>query len=354
MVSRDEVACSAGPQYWPGPRLRIARETVARAGLARGTSSADRAGAGLVALTEQVQLPLPFSGGLGDRWLWLAEVAAADLSVARLFEGHTDAAAILSEAGRRIDPARRFGVWASKAGGTSVTATAAGADLVLRGSRPYASGASSIDTALLTVDRGNDELLVAVDLSTDGMAVEEGSWRAIGMAGSDSVTVHLDGVRVGAGEVIGPPGFYLDRPGFWVGAVGVAACWFGGAVGVCQPLVRAAVEGRLDTHGLAALGRTWADLEAAAALFATTADMMDGGRHLPAVTLRRLAETVRAQVERAAVDTIESVGRSLGPGPLTADRVHAQRVADLGVYVRQHHAGRDLAELGRLLGERAW
>ncbi len=35
-----------------------------------------------------------------------------------------------------------------------------------------------------------------------------------------------------------------------------------------------------------------------------------------------------------------------GPAPLTVDRSHAQRVADLQVYVRQHHAERDLARIG--------
>jgi hypothetical protein len=44
------------------------------------------------------------------------------------------------------------------------------------------------------------------------------------------------------------------------------------------------------------------------------------------------------------------VGRALGPAPLATDREHAQRVADLTVYLRQHHAERDLARLGELDG----
>ena len=60
-----------------------------------------------------------------------------------------------------------------------------------------------------------------------------------------------------------------------------------------------------------------------------------------------LARRVRAVVERAADEAITRTGRALGPGPLCQDAGHAQRVADLTVYIRQSHAERDLAELGR-------
>jgi hypothetical protein len=45
------------------------------------------------------------------------------------------------------------------------------------------------------------------------------------------------------------------------------------------------------------------------------------------------------------------VGRALGAGPLGHDQAHGRRVADLTVYLRQHHAERDLAELGALAVE---
>jgi hypothetical protein len=46
---------------------------------------------------------------------------------------------------------------------------------------------------------------------------------------------------------------------------------------------------------------------------------------------------------------LTTVGHALGPGPLAHDETHAARVADLTLYVRQHHAERDLAALGRLV-----
>ncbi|HKN96499.1 MAG TPA: acyl-CoA dehydrogenase, partial [Pseudonocardiaceae bacterium] len=56
--------------------------------------------------------------------------------------------------------------------------------------------------------------------------------------------------------------------------------------------------------------------------------------------------TAKAAVERAAWDTRDRVPRITGPTPLCRDRWFAQRLADLEVYVRQHHAEKDLATLG--------
>ena len=62
-----------------------------------------------------------------------------------------------------------------------------------------------------------------------------------------------------------------------------------------------------------------------------------------------LAGRVRAQAARCAEEVLATVGHALGPGPLALDPEHAARVADLMLYVRQHHAERDLAALGRLV-----
>ena len=65
-----------------------------------------------------------------------------------------------------------------------------------------------------------------------------------------------------------------------------------------------------------------------------------------------LARRTRAVVEHAVDEAITRSGRALGPGPLCQDGRHAQRVADLTIYVRQSHAERDLATLGRIVGQR--
>ncbi len=46
---------------------------------------------------------------------------------------------------------------------------------------------------------------------------------------------------------------------------------------------------------------------------------------------------------------IEHTTRAVGPGPMTQDRAVSQLLTDLALYVRQSHAERDLATLGRLV-----
>jgi hypothetical protein len=151
---------------------------------------------------------------------------------------------------------------------------------------------------------------------------------------------------------VGGPGGYTGRPGFAHGGAGVAACWYGGARGVGQTLLAAAARRDVGPHALAhlgavdiALGTARAALDTAAAeIDADPDDLRDGGR------LRALR--VRALVESVASEVMLRVGRALGAGPLSHDEAHSRRVADLTVYLRQHHAERDLAELGALVADR--
>jgi hypothetical protein len=62
---------------------------------------------------------------------------------------------------------------------------------------------------------------------------------------------------------------------------------------------------------------------------------------------------VRALTEAVAADVLTRTGRALGAGPLGHDEAHSRAVADLTVYLRQHHAERDLARLGELVAETA-
>jgi hypothetical protein len=62
-----------------------------------------------------------------------------------------------------------------------------------------------------------------------------------------------------------------------------------------------------------------------------------------------LAGRVRSQVAVAVDTVLGHAAHAMGPAPLTADEEHARRVADLQVYVRQHHGERDTARIGHLL-----
>jgi hypothetical protein len=309
----------------------------------------DVAGA-LVALATEggLTLPQPGHGRTLDRFVGLAEVSARDLSLGRLFEGHTDALAILDEAGQTPPPAAVMGVWAARRSDADVVAIRRGSGWYLQGRKPWASGAGTLTDALVTAATSDGTCLFKVPLTEGGVAVVPGTWPAIGMAGSDSFDVDLD-VNVGGESLVRSPGWYVDRPGFWFGSVGVAACWLGGALGLVRAL-RSDLTGRSpDPHQVAHLGAAAARCASMARDIAWAAGRIDANPSDPGGDMRRVALEVRHLIEEGCQRVVRHVGKAGGPAPLCHDAAQARRMADLPVYVRQHHGERDDEELGRLL-----
>ncbi|MGQ4516601.1 acyl-CoA dehydrogenase [Streptomyces sp. DW26H14] len=295
-------------------------------------------------------VPLPGSGRTAERFLVLYGLGREDLCVARLVEGHLDAVAILDEvAGPRVEPGERWGVWAAQPPGPGLGARRVDGRWVLDGLKPYCSGAHSCTHALVTADSGEGRRLFAVRVAQPGVRPVPGSWRAIGMAGSDTPDVEFTGVE---GTPVGEVDAYLRRPGFQHGGIGVAACWLGGARAVAETLYASARRRTHDAIAAAHLGAVDMLLSSASTVLERAAEDIDadpldalGGARMRSLRVRALAELVCTQV-------LDHVGRATGAGPLCHDPRHARAAADLAVYVRQHHAERNLAELGRLFGAR--
>lgn len=297
----------------------------------------------------ELNLPLPGSGQTAQRWRRLAELTEADVVAGRLAEAHTDAVAILAElGGPDPKPDQLWGVWAAESSDAVLLADGAGDEVKLNGTKVWCSGAGICTHALVTA-RLDDERrgLFAVDLGDHRVKGLPSNWRNAGMAGSDTRSVQFTGAPAVA---VGVAGDYLDRPGFWHGAVGVSACWLGGARAVATPLYERGARESVDPHTLAHLGAVDAALIAAEATLLSAASQVDADPLNHGGRAELIARRTRAVVERAVEEAIGRTGRALGPGPLAQDARHAQRVADLTMYVRQSHAERDLAQLGRLAG----
>ncbi|MGV9408655.1 acyl-CoA dehydrogenase family protein [Nocardia sp. NPDC003693] len=297
-----------------------------------------------LAAANQLDLPFPGEGRTAERFRALADLAAEDTVLGRLTEAHTDAAAILHELGAPPpSPGEVWGVWAAEPPEPVLQASFSGGGWILEGRKPWCSGATICSHALVTARVGAERGLFAVALTQPGVRPVPDSWHAVGMRESDSGAVDFDGVSAAA---VGEPGDYLTRPGFWYGAIGVAACWYGSACEVARPLHARVADGRANAHALAHWGAVAAGLHAAGSVLRAAADRIDQGRPVDPVARRARARAVRAVVESAATDTIDRVGRALGAAPLCLDAAHARRVADLTVYLRQSHAESDLADLG--------
>ncbi|MDR7048954.1 alkylation response protein AidB-like acyl-CoA dehydrogenase [Duganella sp. 3397] len=318
------------------------------AGVPDGDAASALAGAVAAGLD---RLPLPGSGATLARWQALSIAGGHDLSFAKLYEGHTDALAILAELQGPDIAGATWGVWCAEPPGPGVALRVAGnGRYTLSGRKQWCSGAAALSHALVSCrDAAGRRMLAAVSLRQPGVEVTNQGWHAVGMAGSASVdVVFTDAQAVPVGEHES----YLTRPGFWMGGAGVAACWYGAARAIGERLLAAAHaqtsdrNHRPDPHRLAHLGNVDIALSGAAALLLSSAANIDAH---PRADHCALALRLRLTVEAAATTVLAHANRALGAGPLCRDAQFAHLAADLPVFLRQSHAERDLATLGSQL-----
>jgi alkylation response protein AidB-like acyl-CoA dehydrogenase len=294
------------------------------------------------------QLPLPGSGRTAKRWQALSVVAGEDVALSKLYEGHTDALAILAELNV---PSKALGqvwaVWAAESSTQRTLCESNGKGVRLRGTKPWCSGAAVVTHALVTAwsPEGAGPFLVTVSMNQPEIEIDLQHWHAVGMSRTASADCHFHGAQ---GTLVGRSGDYLRRPGFWQGGAGIAACWFGGAWAIGQ-WMRHALAGAArpaDDFALAALGRVDVALQSTAALLRDASAWIDAH---PVADARMLALSVRLAAEDCSLCVIDAATRALGAGALCRDARFARQVADLQVFVRQSHGQRDFAALGARL-----
>jgi alkylation response protein AidB-like acyl-CoA dehydrogenase len=276
---------------------------------------------------------------------------------------------ILAQAGARPhggdlgDRPPLYGVWASRSMQSGIGARVQDESLVLDGTLRFASGAGVIDRALVPVwlaDGGHQ----LVDLTTTGLTVDSSRWRTSAMAASRTYELSVAGIRVEKSDLVGPTNFYLGRPGFFPGGVGVAACWAGGAARVFD-LVRRR-HGSPSASQQRRLGVIRTDLVAAVSavrLAAARLDTLDldlAGGSDPALDLDRvggsdpvtavdpqvLATEARACVASAVRRIIAEARLITGPPGVALDDELSHALPDLELYALQQNADGDAMVLG--------
>lgn len=306
------------------------------------------------------QTPYVGEGNTREVWELLAAAAAFDVSAARMLEPHLDALNILHQAGTVSGGDRTsvildhvgahasstWGVFAAEASDLRLEARQESGRWRLRGTKPWCSLAGHLSHALVTaaID-GNRRGLFAVDLRDPGVHAHFGPWFARGMTNVVSAPVDFEDVP---STPVGEAGWYLTRPGFTWGGMSVAACWWGSAVGIAERILTAALPSHADQLALVHLGRVDLALWSARSVLAEGANLIDSGLS-SCVGNRLLAERIRGAVVEAATLSLTEADNALGPAPLVTDEKHARRIADLHLYLRQHHGLRDAARLGREL-----
>lgn len=297
-------------------------------------------------------IPLPGAGNTLKRWQVLAAVARRDLTLAKLFESHTDALAILNELRRegRIIPDGLLAVWCAEPPDKRVFMShlPGGAhDVQISGVKAWCSGAAHVHHAVVSVrDEADLSCLVSVEMNQPGVHVTQDGWHAVGMASTASVDVVFEDA---VGSMIGSPGAYVDRPGFAHGAAGIAACWYGGASAIADHVRKTLRRRPDDPHALAHLGAIDIALTQARGVLCTAAAAIDA---CPRNACAHAVSRARLAVEAAAEAVLLHASRAVGATPMCKDIRFARMMADLPVFIRQSHAERDLAAHGLAVAQR--
>lgn len=314
----------------------------------RAASSPDTVSEALrVATSWGPRLERPGRGRTAELWSALATLGSVDLTVARVVEPHLDALAILDEAHVDLETFAgdaTWGVYAAEGPGQRLTAVEMGSRWILDGRKPWCSLADRLSHALVTawVDERTRGLF-AVDLGEIGVQADgaEGEWVSHGLPQVTSCAIEVTRVRA---RPVGAPGWYLERPGFAWGGVGVAAVWYGAAVALARRVGSHVGQRSADQVAELHVGQLDLALSTAREALAAAARLADAvGDQSAGVVAARTRSVVAESVETV----IRVADHAMGPGPLATEAEHAQRVSDLRLYVRQHHAERDVAALGR-------
>jgi hypothetical protein len=101
-----------------------------------------------------------------------------------------------------------------------------------------------------------------------------------------------------------------------------------------------------DPHRLAHVGALHAELQAVDALLVRTAEAIDAD---PSHAHRTAVWTARAAAERVCRSVLDRAPVAAGVTGLVDSPTLSARLADLQIYVRQHHGERDLAALGAVV-----
>ncbi len=301
-----------------------------------GLPTAERVRSSPAAMREAVQRlaeerAAVWTGPFPDLAEALTELARVDLALARLVEGHVDGVRILDQAGTPPRPGV-YGVWASRSAGTGVRACREGPGWRLSGESRFASGIDLVDRALLPgwVD---PETHLLFDIDVAAVQPDRGSWHTSAMDASRSFTVAVD-VGCAAADVVGPTGFYLGRPGFVVGGLAVAAVWAGGAASVLEQVVDGLRRFRPTAHQLRRVGVMEQAVWQAGVAVAHTAARLP---RLEGSALLLETAAARTAVVTACEQVLDEATRVVGPAGLSGGPRLARTIADLGIYVRQHH-----------------
>lgn len=303
----------------------------------------------------------PRDGGLGlgtDNAGWrgaarlLRLLGRGNLSIARIFEAHVNALRLISLYGtkRHIQCAAEaardghlFALWVTD-GAEPLRIVGSLAHGHLVGGKNFCSAAGHATQAVVTATSGDQVHLLHLEVAPSRRPYKIGQ-PPQGMRATTTGRMDLGGIVVSKASVLGQPGDYLREPEFSTGAWRTCAALLGGLDALIDEMRTQLIARRRDSHPhqLARVGQALIAQETAALWVFRAARITDGpgqadGDRHAYVNLARIA------VERACLDALQLVQRSLGLAAFVPPNPVERLSRDLATYLRQPAPDEALAD----------
>jgi len=323
----------------------------------------------------------PYRGDAFTLWMMTKEIAKADLSLARCWEGHTNSLVLLDGIASDSQKALWFeGVvqrgekWVAWSGepqsrapgesqrfGTTVETVEAG--YVVNGTKIFSTSATGAQWAILLVSTegpggvrhatGSPEtqLMLACDLSDPTVTIDGSWWDPIGMRATVSYLVRFNQTFIPGTHMIGSPGQYINE--------GWQTCFIPHYASTFLGAAEAAYEFALEylttqnkggdpyvQHHIAEMS---INVETAHLWLRHVARMWETGKREEAQVAGSRARHI---IEHLAEDAVKHSIRACGARSLNRPSALERIYRDLSFYVRHDNDDHILATIGRsLLGQ---
>lgn len=341
---------------------------------------ADLFGAGLIAPVvpqEYGGLGLgPYRGDVFTLWMMTKEIAKADLSLARCWEGHVNSLVLLDGMATREQKAEWFkGVvergdkWVAWSGepqapapgetvrfGTRVEKVEGG--YVVEGNKVFSTSAGGAQWAILLVNTAgpggvrhataspDTQLLMACDLSDPTVQVDDSWWNPIGMRATVSYMVNFRRTFIPDANLIGYPGQYLKEGWQTCFIPHYAATFLGAAEAAYEyALEYITTQNKVDDPYIQHhIGQMSVDVESAHLWLRHVARLWETGKYQEAQIAGSRARHV---VEHLSTDTVMHCIRACGARCLNRPSALERIYRDLSFYVRHDNDDQILATIGK-------
>jgi alkylation response protein AidB-like acyl-CoA dehydrogenase len=323
----------------------------------------------------------PYRGDVFTLWMMTKEIAKADLSMARCWEGHANSLVLLD--GMATDSQRALwfeGVvqkgekWVAWSGepqsrapgekiqyGTTVERVEAG--YVVDGTKVFSTSATGAQWAILLVSTegpggirhatgsAEAQLLLACDLSDPTVTVDGSWWDPIGMRATVSYLVRFKRTFIPETQSIGYPGQYLKEgwqtcfiPHYAATFLGAAEAAFDFAIEYLDSQKKAG-----DPYVQHHIAKMSINIETGHLWLRHVASLWETGKHEEAQIAGSRARHI---IEHLAEDAVQHCIRACGARCLNRPSTLERIFRDLSFYIRHDNDDHILAMIGKsLLGQ---